>query len=484
MGFKDDLQTKNLINGEWAEADNGGTIDVIDPASDESIAAVPDAGGDESSRAIDAAHEAFGPWAARPAAERGKLVRKLGELMLRDADRLAAIMTAEQGKPLSEAKGEINYAASFLEWAAGEAPRMYGEVVPASSTDKRIVVLRQPVGVCAIITPWNFPAAMITRKIGPALAAGCTVVVKPAELTPLSAIAIGELAIEAGLPAGTVNIVTGDSKTVAKPMFDDSRVRKLSFTGSTPVGQMLMKQASENLLRLSMELGGHAPFIVFDDADLERAVSAAVACKFRNAGQTCICANRFYVQSGIYDKFMDRFAKAIGKLKVGRGTQNGVDIGPLINDKAIEKVQEHVDDAKSKGATIKVGGEMVKLDGLADRFYAPTLIDGMAPDMKCASEETFGPVAPVAKFEKDQEAIDAANNTPFGLASYFFTSNATRLMRTAEALEYGIVGANDAAPSTAQAPFGGVKHSGFGREGGKYVMEEYTSLKYVSWGLV
>lgn len=484
MSFTDNLKSDNLINGEWVTADSGKTVDVTDPATDEVIATIPDAGGDESGRAIDAAHDAWGPWAARPAAERGKLVRKLGELMLRDADRLAAIMTAEQGKPLSEAKGEINYAASFLEWAAGEAPRMYGEIVPASSTDKRIVVLRQPVGVCAIITPWNFPAAMITRKIGPALAAGCTVVVKPAELTPLSAIAIGELAIEAGLPAGTVNIVTGDSKTVAKPMFEDSRVRKLSFTGSTPVGQMLMKQASENLLRLSMELGGHAPFIVFDDADLERAVSAAVACKFRNAGQTCICANRLYVQSGIYDKFMDRFAKAIEKLKVGRGTQDGVDIGPLINDKAIEKVQEHVDDAKSKGATIKVGGEMVKLNGLADRFYAPTLIDGMTPDMKCASEETFGPVAPVAKFEKDQDAIDAANNTPFGLASYFFTSNATRLMRTAEALEYGIVGANDAAPSTAQAPFGGVKHSGFGREGGKYVMEEYTSLKYVSWGLV
>lgn len=484
MDFKDNLKTNNLIDGSWIKADDGSTLDVTDPATDQVVATIPSVGKDESKRAIDAAHEAFGPWANRPAAERGKLVRKLGELMLRDADRLAAIMTAEQGKPLSEAKGEINYAASFLEWAAGEAPRMYGETIPANSSDKRIMVLRQPVGVCAIITPWNFPAAMITRKIGPALAAGCTVVVKPAELTPLSAIAIGELAIEAGLPAGTVNIVTGDSKTVAKPMFEDSRVRKLSFTGSTPVGQMLMKQASENLLRLSMELGGHAPFIVFDDADLERAVSAAVACKFRNAGQTCICANRFYVQSGIYEKFMDRFAKAIGKLKVGRGTQDGVEIGPLINDKAIEKVQEHVDDAQNKGATVRVGGEMVKLDGLANRFYAPTLIDGMTPDMKCASEETFGPVAPVAKFEKDQEAIDAANDTPYGLASYFFTSDATRLMRVAEALEYGIVGANDAAPSTPQAPFGGVKHSGFGREGGKYVMEEYTSLKYVSWGLV
>lgn len=484
MDFKSNLQTNNLINGSWIKADNGSTLDVTDPATDQVVATIPSVGEAESRRAIDAAHEAFEPWAKRPAAERGKLVRKLGELMLRDADRLSAIMTAEQGKPLSEAKGEINYAAAFLEWAAGEAPRMYGETIPANSSDKRTIVMRQPVGVCAIITPWNFPAAMITRKLGPALAAGCTAVIKPSELTPLSAIAIGELAIEAGLPAGTVNILTGEGAAIGGAFFNDERVRKLSFTGSTPVGQLLMKQASENLLRLSMELGGHAPFIVFDDADLDRAVSAAVACKFRNAGQTCICANRFYVQSGIYDTFMDRFAAAVGKLKVGRGTQDGVDLGPLINDKAIEKVQDHVDDARSKGATIKVGGERVKLDGLADRFYAPTLIGGMTPDMKCASEETFGPVAPVAKFEKDQEAIDAANNTPFGLASYFFTSNATRLMRTAEALQYGIVGANDAAPSTAQAPFGGVKHSGFGREGGKYVMEEYTSLKYVSWGLV
>jgi succinate-semialdehyde dehydrogenase/glutarate-semialdehyde dehydrogenase len=481
---KHSLKSDNLINGRWAKADSGQTVDVTDPASDEVVAKIPSVGKAETVRAIDAAHEAWGPWAQRPAAERGKLVRRLGELMLRDADRLAALMTAEQGKPLEEAKGEINYAASFLEWAAGEAPRLYGETIPANSSDKRILVMRQPVGVCAIITPWNFPAAMITRKIGPALAAGCTVVVKPAELTPLSAIAIGALAIEAGLPAGTVNIVTGDSKTIGAAFFADERVRKLSFTGSTPVGQTLMKQASENLLRLSMELGGHAPFIVFDDADVDRAVAGAVACKFRNAGQTCICANRFYVQSGVYDAFMGKFAKAIEKLKVGRGTQKGVDIGPLINDKAVEKVEEHVEDAKSKGAKVLVGGKRVRLEGLADRFYAPTLIDGMTPDMKCATEETFGPVAPVAKFEKDQDAIDAANNSPYGLASYFYTSDATRLMKTAEALYYGIVGANDAAPSTAQAPFGGVKHSGFGREGGKYVMEEYTNVKYVSWGLV
>ncbi|MEQ8843367.1 MAG: NAD-dependent succinate-semialdehyde dehydrogenase [Phycisphaerales bacterium] len=478
------IRTQNLVNGQWIDADDGTTIDVTDPATDETIASIPSVGAAETRRAVDAAHEAWTPWAARTAGDRAKLVKRLAELMHRDADRLAALMTAEQGKPLGEAKGEIAYAASFLEWAAGEAPRLYGETIPANATDKRILVLRQPVGVCAIITPWNFPAAMITRKIGPALAAGCTVVIKPSELTPLSALAIGELAIEAGLPAGTVNIVTGQPQGIGEAFFGDERVRKLSFTGSTPVGKLLVKQSSDNLLRLSMELGGHAPFIVFDDADLERAVAGAVACKFRNAGQTCICANRFYVQAGIYDAFMDKFTAAVKKLKVGRGTEDGVSIGPLINDKAIEKVREHVEDAKAKGAKVPVGGEATKLDGLAQRFWQPTVIDGMTDDMQCATEETFGPVAPVARFEQDQEAIDAANNTPYGLASYFYTSNATRLMKTAEALYYGIVGANDAAPSTAQAPFGGVKHSGFGREGGKYVMDEYTNVKYVSWGLV
>ncbi len=484
MTFPADAQTQNLIDGRWIAADDGASIEVADPATDEVIASVPSVGEAETRRAIDAAHAAFGPWAARPAGERAKLVARLAELMHRDADRLAAIMTAEQGKPLAEAKGEINYAAAFLEWAAGEAPRMYGETIPANTADKRILVMRQPVGVCAIITPWNFPAAMITRKLGPALAAGCTTVIKPSELTPLSALAIGELAIEAGLPSGTVNIVTGPPQGIGDAFFGDERVRKLSFTGSTPVGKLLVRNSSENLLRLSMELGGHAPFIVFDDADLDRAVAGAVACKFRNAGQTCICANRFYVQAGIYDAFVERFSAAVSQLKVGRGTDEGVAIGPLINDGAIEKVRDHVEDARSKGASIPVGGDMAKIDGLADRFWTPTVIDGMTPDMRCATEETFGPVAPIARFEKDDEAIAAANDTPFGLAAYFYTNNATRLMRTAEALEYGIIGANDAAPSTAQAPFGGVKQSGFGREGGKYVMDEYTSVKYVSWGLV
>ena len=484
MTFPTNIQTQNLIDGHWVDAIGGASIDVTDPATDETIAAVPSMGEAETRQAIVAAHAAFGHWAARPAAERATLVGRLADLMHRDADRLAAIMTAEQGKPLAEAKGEIIYAAAFLKWAASEAPRMYGETIPANSDDKRILVLRQPVGVCAIITPWNFPAAMITRKLGPALAAGCTTVIKPSELTPLSALAIGELAIEAGLPTGTINIITGAPQGIGNALFGDERVRKLSFTGSTPVGKLLVRQSSENLLRLSMELGGHAPFIVFADADLDRAVAGAVACKFRNAGQTCICANRFYVQAGIYDAFMERFNAAVLKLKVGRGTDEGVAIGPLINDTAIGKVREHVEDARSKGANIPVGGEPTTLDGLTDRFWSPTVIDGMTPDMRCATEETFGPVAPVAKFDADDEAIAAANNTPFGLAAYFYTSNATRLMRTAEALEYGIVGANDAAPSTAQAPFGGVKHSGFGREGGRYVMDEYTSIKYVSWGLV
>ncbi|MEO1007229.1 MAG: NAD-dependent succinate-semialdehyde dehydrogenase [Planctomycetota bacterium] len=481
--IQDQIQTRNLIDGQWTDADGGATFAVTNPATDSHIADVPDGGEDDARRAIDAAHGAFEPWAGLAASDRCEKIARLAELMHRDADRLATLMTTEQGKPLGESRGEIAYAASFLEWAAGEGRRLYGDIVPASAADKRILVLRQPVGVAAIITPWNFPAAMITRKLGPALACGCTTVIKPAEDTPLSALAIGELALEAGIPPGVVNILTGDPRKIGKAIFSDSRVRKLSFTGSTEVGRTLMEQSAENLLRLSMELGGHAPFLVFDDADVDKAVSAAVACKFRNAGQTCICANRFYVQNGVYDAFMKGFAEAIESLEVGEGLQDGVNIGPLINDGAVEKVETHVADANDKGATVRVGGHKVRVDGLADRFYAPTLLDGMTSEMLCATEETFGPVAPVARFAKEDEAIAAANDSPFGLAAYFFTGNASRLIRVAEALEYGIVGANDAAPSTAQAPFGGVKHSGFGREGGRYVMDEYTNTKYVSWGL-
>ena len=477
------VQTSNLVNGEWVTENSRPGIDVMNPATGEIVASVPDAGRAGATRAIDAAWNARGSWAALPAAERGAFLHELSRLMQRDTDRLAQLMTMEQGKPLAESRGEIAYAASFLDWAAEEGKRLNGDIVPASSADKRILVLRQPVGVAAIITPWNFPSAMITRKLGPALASGCTTVIKPAEDTPLSALAIGELANEAGIPPGVVNIVTGDAAEIGDAIFDDDRVRKLSFTGSTEVGRMLMSKASENLLRLSLELGGHAPFIVFDDADLDVAVPAAVACKFRNAGQTCICANRFYVQDGVSDAFTARFAEAVESLKVGNGLNDGVDIGPLINDAAMEKVESHIDDARSRGGEILVGGERRTIDGLADRFYAPTLLRGMTPEMLLHNEETFGPVAPVAVFSEEAEVIELANSSEYGLAAYFFTRDASRLMRVAEALEYGIVGANDGAPSTAQAPFGGVKHSGFGREGGSYAMHEYTETKYVSWRL-
>ncbi|MEQ9616764.1 MAG: NAD-dependent succinate-semialdehyde dehydrogenase [Phycisphaerales bacterium] len=477
------MKTANLIGGQWVDSAARPGIDVLNPATDELVATVPNHGAAETRRAIDAASAAQQPWAGLAASERSSYIVKLSSLMRRDTDRLAALMTSEQGKPLAESKGEIAYAASFLDWAAEEGKRISGETIPASSADKRILVLRQPVGVSAIITPWNFPSAMITRKLGPALACGCTTVIKPAEETPLSAIAIGELALEAGIPDGVVNIVTGEPREIGDALFADDRVRKLSFTGSTEVGRILMKNASRNLLRLSMELGGHAPFIVFDDADLDRAVDAAVACKFRNAGQTCICANRFYVQGGVHDAFVAKYAEAIAALTVGNGASPGVTVGPLINDEAVEKVEVHVDDARSLGAEVVTGGSRVAVDGLADRFYAPTLLTGMTPSMKLSCEETFGPVAPVARFSSEDEVIELANASAYGLAAYFFTRDASRLMRVAEALEYGIVGANDGAPSTAQAPFGGVKHSGFGREGGKYVMAEYTEIKYVSWRL-
>jgi succinate-semialdehyde dehydrogenase/glutarate-semialdehyde dehydrogenase len=475
--------SRNLIGGEWVEAPGGAAFEVVDPATGDVVGTAPSVGAAEVDAAVGAAWDAQRAWAARTASDRGALVTRLADLMRRDADRLARLMTAEQGKPLAEARGEIAYAVSFLDWAAAEGQRLYGEIVPASFPDKRILVLRQPVGVAAIITPWNFPAAMITRKLGPALAAGCAVVIKPAEDTPLSAIAIGELACEAGFPPGVVNVVTGDPATIGDALLGDARVRKLSFTGSTEVGRMLMAKASEHVMRVSLELGGHAPFLVFDDADLDAAVAAAVACKFRNAGQTCISANRFYVQRGIHDEFVARFAGAMGGLRIGHGLDEGVQIGPLINDAAMEKVEAHMDDARSRGAEVVTGGERARVDGLADRFYRPTLVRGVERGMLMAREETFGPVAPVAGFEDEAEAIELANATEYGLAAYFFTRDASRLMRVAEALEYGIVGANDALPSTAQAPFGGMKRSGLGREGGRYVMDEYTELKYVSWQL-
>ncbi|MDX9910965.1 MAG: NAD-dependent succinate-semialdehyde dehydrogenase [Phycisphaerales bacterium] len=476
------IESRPLVAGRWID-DAPSSIRVTNPANDQLVAEVPSLRASHARDAIAAAHDAWPAWRARPAHERAAIVSRLASFMRRDADRLARIMTLEQGKPLAEAKGEIAYAASFLDFAAGECVRACGEMVPASTPEKRILVMRQPVGVCAIITPWNFPSAMITRKIGPALAAGCTVVVKPSEETPLSAIAIAQLGVEAGVPAGVLNIVCGEASEIGGALLGDDRVRKLSFTGSTEIGSMLMAQAARNVMRVSLELGGHAPLVVFEDADMERAVAGALANKLRNAGQTCICANRFYVHRSIKDEFASRLARAMESLPVGNGLREGVKVGPLINDDAMEKVELHVADACDKGARVVTGGSRVRLDGLADRFYAPTVLDGLTPDMLAAKEETFGPVAPIAAFDTENEAIALANGTPYGLAAYFYTRDASRLMRVAEALEFGVVGANDAMPSTAQAPFGGVKRSGVGREGGRWVMDEYTEAKYVSWGL-
>lgn len=477
------LHMNNLIAGEWVAAADGAVMEVTDPATDEVVGVVPRSGPAEARAAVAAAHGAWPAWRERTAADRGAVIRRLGDLMLRDQDRLARLLTREQGKPLAEAVGEISYAASYLHWAAEEGKRVYGDIIPASAPNKRILVLRQPVGVVAIITPWNFPAAMIARKIGPALAAGCTAVVKPAEVTPLSALAMGELAIEAGIPPGVLNIITGDPEAIGEQLLSHPSVRKLSFTGSTKVGRLLMRKAATNLLRLSMELGGHAPFIVFEDADIDAAVAAALANKLRNAGQTCICANRVYVHAHVHDEFVAKLAAAMSALRLGPGLQPGTQVGPLINDAAVAKVEEHVQDALDRGGRLRTGGARARLDGLSARFFQPTLIENVRPDMKFHSEETFGPVAPVRAFESEEEALRWANDSPYGLASYFFTRDASRLMRVAEALEFGIVGANDAAPSTAQAPFGGVKHSGFGREGGRYVMDDYTQLKYVAWSL-
>ena len=477
------MQTLNLIGGEWKAAAAKRAVAVINPATDELLAEVPDSGAVETRAAIAASAVAWPEWRARPAIERAGPLRRLAELMLEHQQRLAELMTREQGKPLNESRGEIAYAASFIEWAAEEARRVYGESIPASVSSKRLLVLRQPVGVCAAITPWNFPAAMITRKLGPALAAGCTMVVKPAEQTPLSALAIGELAIEAGIPAGVLNIITGDAETIGSEIFANPIVRKVSFTGSTEVGKILMKKAAQNVTRLSLELGGHAPFIVFDDADVDAAVAGAMASKFRNTGQTCICANRIYVQSGIYDEFTGRLRSRVAQLKVGDGMDEGVQIGPLIDDDAVQKVQRHVADARDHGGKVTAGGSLIRIDGLASRFFAPTIVEDFTREMLIGREETFGPVAPLRMFSDEQEVIDLANDSPYGLAAYFYTRDASRLMRVAEALEYGVIGANDALPSTAQAPFGGMKQSGFGREGGRYGMDEFLEIKYVSWGI-
>jgi succinate-semialdehyde dehydrogenase/glutarate-semialdehyde dehydrogenase len=481
---KSRFQDRALVGGSWVSARSGLEIEVRDPSTDQLIAHVPAGGKDDAVAAVDAASQALPAWRALPGIERAKLLRRLYELMLRDQDRLGALMTSEQGKPLAEAKGEIAYAAGFIEWSAEEAKRIYGEVVQAFVPNKRILVLHQPVGVAVAITPWNFPAAMITRKLGPALAAGCTMIIKPASLTPLSAIAIGELAIEAGFPAGVVNVLPGNSVEIADAWLADERVRAISFTGSTEVGKQLMRKAATHVTRISLELGGHAPFLVFDDAQLDAAVAGAIDSKFRNAGQTCVCANRIYVQAGIYETFAAKLTAAAEALKVGPGMSPGVKIGPLVDDKALAKVEEHVADALAQGAHLRTGGRRVTQGkGYADRFYAPTVMEHATPTMKVSYEETFGPVAPLIRFTTEEEGVRLANDTPYGLAAYFYTRDASRLIRVAEALEYGIVGANDGLPSTPQAPFGGMKESGIGREGGKWGVEEYLETKYVSWGL-
>ncbi|MDP4795549.1 MAG: NADP-dependent succinate-semialdehyde dehydrogenase, partial [Rhodospirillales bacterium] len=458
------------INGAWVDAYSGETIDVTNPATGEKLGTVPKAGAAETRRAIEAANAAWPAWRAKTAKERSAILRKWFELMMANQDDLGILMTAEQGKPLAEAKGEVAYAASFIEWFAEEGKRIYGDTIPQHGADKRIVVIKEPVGVVAAITPWNFPAAMITRKAGPALAAGCPIVIKPATETPYSAFAMAELADRAGVPKGIINVITGASREIGGELTSNPIVRKLTFTGSTEVGKILLKQCADTVKKVSMELGGNAPFIVFDDSDLDAAVIGAMASKYRNTGQTCVCANRIYVQDGVYDEFLTRFAKAISAMKVGDGLKGATQQGPLINMAAVEKVEEHLKDATDKGARVVIGGHRHALGGT---FFEPTLIADVTQDMKVSKEETFGPLAPVFRFKTDAEVVKWANDTELGLAAYFYSRDIGRIWKTAEQLEYGIVGINEGIISTEVAPFGGMKESGMGREGSKYGIEDY-----------
>ncbi len=464
------------IDGKWVDADGGETIEVTNPANDEVIARIPKMGADETRVAIEAANRAWPAWRALTAKERCTILRNWFNLITENADDLALLMTSEQGKPLAEAKGEVAYGASFIEWFAEEARRVYGDTIPQHQADKRIVVIKQPIGVVASITPWNFPIAMITRKCAPALAAGCPVVIKPAELTPLSAFALAELAERAGIPAGIINVVTGAASEIGGEMTSNPTVRKLSFTGSTRVGKLLMEQCAGTVKKVSMELGGNAPFIVFDDADLDAAVEGAMISKFRNAGQTCVCANRIFVQDGVYDAFAEKLAAAVEKISVGAGTEAGVNQGPLINLAAIAKVEDHVADATAKGAKVAVGGGRHALGGT---FFEPTVLTEVTTDMKVTHEETFGPVAPLFRFKTEEQVIEMANDTEFGLAAYFYAKDLGRVWRVAEALETGMVGVNTGLISTEVAPFGGVKESGIGREGSKYGMDDFLEVKYI-----
>ncbi|MGZ2746491.1 NADP-dependent succinate-semialdehyde dehydrogenase [Burkholderia stagnalis] len=464
------------VNGAWQGAANGEMFEVRNPATGGLVGVVPAMGAAETRAAIDAANAAWPAWRKKTAKERAAILRKWHDLMMEHADDLALILTTEQGKSLAEAKGEIGYAASFLEWFAEEGKRVYGDTIPTPASDKRIVVTKEPVGVCAAITPWNFPAAMITRKVGPALAAGCPIVVKPAEATPFSALAMAVLAERAGVPAGVFSVVTGDPKAIGGELTSSPIVRKLSFTGSTPVGRLLMAQCAPTVKKVSLELGGNAPFIVFDDADLDAAVQGAIASKYRNSGQTCVCTNRFYVHEAVYDQFAQKLAAAVGQLKVGRGTEPGVTQGPLINEAAVLKVEAHIEDALAKGATVVTGG---KRHALGHGFFEPTVLTGVTPAMKVAKDETFGPLAPLFKFSSDDEVIQFANDTEFGLAAYFYSRDIGRVWKVAEALEYGMVGVNTGLISNEVAPFGGVKQSGLGREGSHYGIDDYVVIKYL-----
>lgn len=473
------LKTDCYIDGKWRAALSGETIAVVNPATGEKIAEVPKMAEQEALDAVAAAKKVLRGWQQKTAKERSRLLRNWFELIVQHKADLAKILTIEQGKPLAEAEGEVLYGASYIEWYAEEAKRIYGDTIPAPSADKRILVTKQPIGVCAAITPWNFPNAMITRKAAPALAAGCTFVIRPASQTPLSALALAELAERAGIPPGVFNVLTGSAEQIGKVLTEDDRVKKFSFTGSTQVGRLLMQQCASTIKKVSLELGGNAPFIVFDDADLDAAVEGAIACKFRNAGQTCVCANRIYIQSDVYDQFVSRFSRAAAELKIGNGLEAGVTFGPLIDQSAVEKVEQHIADALEKGASLVCGGSAAEQGGL---FYQPTILRDVSAEMKVATEETFGPLAPIFKFETEAEVVNAANATEFGLASYFYSRDIGRIMRVSEALEYGMVGVNSGILSNEAAPFGGVKQSGLGREGSKYGIEDYLEIKYILLG--
>jgi succinate-semialdehyde dehydrogenase/glutarate-semialdehyde dehydrogenase len=473
------FRDRAYLDGAWAEADSRGRFEVKNPADGALIGAVPNMGTAETKRAIEAAHAALPAWRALTAKERSRILRKWYDLIVANVDDLATILTTEQGKPLTESKGEILYGASFVEWFAEEAKRVYGDEIPSPTNDRRLVVIKQPIGVVAAITPWNFPNAMITRKVAPGLAVGCTFVLKPAEQTPFSALALAELAERAGIPKGVLNIVTGDAVAIGQEMCASPIVKKVTFTGSTEVGRILMRQSADTIKKLSLELGGNAPFIVFDDADLDAAAEGALASKYRNAGQTCVCANRIYVQDSVYDAFAQKLAEKVKTFKVGRGMDAGVHIGPLIDAQGLAKVEEHVADAVKKGAKVVLGGKRHSLGGF---FFEPTLLTEVTPDMKVSTEETFGPVAPLYRFKTDEEAIRLANNTEFGLAAYFYARDIGRVWKVAEALETGMVGINVGILANEVAPFGGVKQSGLGREGSKYGIDDFVQIKYVSMG--